>query len=60
MVYDKLYDFQKKIYDRFIDVDRFGLYLEMGLGKTLLTIALLERKKPKKVLIVCPPSVKRN
>ena len=39
-LYDKLYIFQKKIVDLYHDRNRLGLFLDMGLGKTITSLAL--------------------
>ena len=52
MIYDRLFDWQKKIVDQFIDRKSLGLWLEMGLGKTSLSLAFAEAHKCDKVLIV--------
>ena len=52
MLYDYLYDWQKPIIDQFKDRNTFGLYLDMGLGKTLLSLAFAEQQKSEKILII--------
>lgn len=52
MIYDKLYDFQKNIVDKFKDRKSFGLFLDMGLGKTPLSLALAEANHCTKVLVI--------
>ena len=34
----KPYDYQKYCIDRVIDTPKIGLFLEMGLGKTIITL----------------------
>lgn len=51
-VYDKLYPFQKNIVDKFKLYKKFGLFLDMGLGKTPTSLALAEKNNCKKILIV--------
>ena len=41
-IYDKLYPFQKNIVDKFRSYKKFGLFLDMGLGKTPTSLALAE------------------
>ena len=52
MIYDKLYDFQKKIVDKFQYKRSLGLFLDMGLGKTPTALALAERNNCTKVIII--------
>lgn len=52
MIYEMLYDWQKKIIDKFKDKESFGLFLDMGLGKTPLSLALAEANNCTKVLII--------
>ena len=52
MIYNSLYDWQKKIVDKFKDRDSFGLFLEMGLGKTPLSLAFAEQNNCTKVLVI--------
>lgn len=51
-IYDKLYDFQKHIVDKFKDEESLGLFLDMGLGKTPTALALAEANYCTKVIIV--------
>ena len=52
MIYDMLYDWQKKVVNEFCSRSRFGLFLDMGLGKTPLSLAFAERNLCSKVLII--------
>ena len=52
MIYDSLYDWQKRIVDKFKDRDSFGLFLEMGLGKTPLSLSFAEQNNCTKVLVI--------
>lgn len=52
MIYDCLYDWQKKLVDRLEDKKAYGLFLDMGLGKTPISLALCEKHKVDKMLIV--------
>ena len=38
-LYNQLFDYQKNIVDKYKDRDSFGLFLDMGLGKTVLSLA---------------------
>lgn len=51
-LYNTLYDWQKKIVDDNLYRDRYGLYLDMGLGKTLVSLAFAEQKQADIILIV--------
>lgn len=52
MIYDKLYDFQKNIIDKFEDRQSFGLFLDMGLGKTPTSLAFAERHNCTKIIVI--------
>lgn len=52
MIYDILYDWQKKIVDNFKDKESYGLFLDMGLGKTPLSLAFAEVNKSDKILVI--------
>lgn len=51
-IYSKLYDWQKKIVDRIKDKPSYGLFLEMGLGKTPLSLALCEANNCDRLIII--------
>ena len=51
-LYEKLFDYQKNIVDKFKDRQSFGLFLDMGLGKTILSLALAEVNNCTKVIII--------
>ena len=51
-IYDKLYDWQKQIVDNAKNRHSYGLFLDMGLGKTALSLALAEINKCTKILII--------
>lgn len=57
MLYDLLYDYQKKIVDDLKIYDSNALFLDVGCGKSITSLALFEqkqiRKKCKKLLIIC-------
>lgn len=57
-----LYDFQKEAVERMIDMQHLLVGYEMGLGKTVITIAavetLIEDGKIGGGLIICPASIK--
>lgn len=52
MVYEKLYDWQRKLVDNIKDEQTYGLFLDMGLGKTPISIALTEVNHVEKLLII--------
>ncbi len=51
-LYETLFPFQKNIVDKFKDKDKYGLFLDCGLGKTLVSLAFTEVNKCTKVIIV--------
>ena len=51
-IYESLYPFQKNIVDRFKNRPTFGLFLDMGLGKTPTSLAFAEVNNCTKVLVV--------
>ncbi|MEG2273551.1 MAG: SNF2-related protein, partial [Acinetobacter sp.] len=51
-IYEKLYQFQKNVVDTFKDRDRFGLFLDAGLGKTPTALAFAEVNHCNKVLVI--------
>lgn len=51
-LYDQLFDYQKKIVDNIKDKENYGLFLDMGLGKTVISLALCEVNKCDKVIII--------
>lgn len=51
-IYDKLYSWQKRIVDKFYNRDSFGIYLDMGLGKTPISLALAEKNKCNRILVI--------
>jgi len=51
-IYDTLYDFQKRIVDKFKNRQSFGLFLDMGLGKTPLALALAETNNCTKTIVI--------
>ena len=60
MIYDKLYDYQKKIVDMRKDKESHALFMDMGTGKTITSLALFEQSKLKKILIICIVSKKQD
>lgn len=53
MIYNKLYDYQKKIVDSRKDYESHALFMDMGTGKTITSLALFEQSGLKKILIIC-------
>lgn len=51
-LYEKLYDWQKKIVDNFKNKRAYGLFLDMGLGKTPISLAFAEVNKSDKILVI--------
>lgn len=52
MIYDKLFDWQVKLVDSVKDKPAYGLFLDMGLGKTPISLALCEQNKVDRLLII--------
>lgn len=52
MIYNLLFDWQKKIVDKYKDRNSFGLFLDMGLGKTPISLAFTEVNNCSKLLII--------
>lgn len=57
MIYDLLYSYQKKAVNELKDFDQSALFFDVGVGKSITSLALYEQKliqgKCKKLLIVC-------
>lgn len=51
-LYNQLFDYQKSIVDKYKSRDSFGLFLDMGLGKTVLSLAFAEVNNCKKVIVI--------
>lgn len=51
-IYNKLFDYQKRIVDSQIKPSS-ALFMDMGTGKTITSLALFEKSNRKKLLIVC-------
>ena len=51
-IYEKLFDWQKKIVDTFESRSDFGIFLDCGLGKTPVSLAFAERHKATKIIVV--------
>lgn len=49
---DRLYPFQKSILSNYRDMHRLGLFLDMGLGKTVLSLAFAEDARADNLIIV--------
>ncbi len=52
MIYEKLFDWQKNIVDKFQNQKSLGLFLDMGLGKTPISLAFTEINRCTKILII--------
>jgi hypothetical protein len=52
MLYEKLFDWQKNIIDLYINKEAWGLYLDMGLGKTIVSLAFAEIHNCEKIIII--------
>lgn len=51
-IYENLFPWQKKIVDKYKVKDSYGLFLDMGLGKTPLGLAMAEANNCTKVIII--------
>lgn len=51
-IYEKLFPYQKNIVDKFKDKSSYGLFLDMGLGKTPISLSLAEVNNCDKVIII--------
>lgn len=56
MIYDKLFDYQKEIIDKYSERESFGLFVSCGCGKTPLSLAFAERHNCSKIIIVSTAS----
>ena len=52
MIYDRLYPWQKRIVDKFKVRHNFGLFLDMGLGKTPISLGLAEANNCTKCIVI--------
>lgn len=55
-IYDQLYPIQRKLVDRELPHDSNALFTDVGTGKSIMSIALMESKPIETILIVCPKS----
>lgn len=58
----KAYDYQQHCIDKIIELNKLGLFLDMGLGKTIITLSAIKELKyyrfqVRKVLIIAPKKV---
>ena len=51
-VYEMLFSWQEQVIKKFKDRQSFGLFLDMGLGKTPLSIAFAEQNQCQKVIVI--------
>lgn len=51
-IYSKLYEYQKKIVDNEKNNKSHALFMDMGTGKTITSLALFEQSKLKKILVI--------
>lgn len=52
MIYKKLYDWQKNIINKYLNKKSFGLFLDMGTGKTPISLTFAEQHNCEKILII--------
>lgn len=53
---DMLYKYQKDAVEYAADKQKFGLFFEPGLGKTVTSLSIAQEKEYKKILVVCQKS----
>lgn len=51
-IYERLFPWQKTLVDKFKNRDRFGLFLDCGLGKTPISLAFAEQNHCEKTIVV--------
>lgn len=51
-IYSKLFDWQKKIVDKYKDKSAYGLFLDMGLGKTPISLGFAEVNACTKLIVI--------
>ena len=51
-IYNELYPFQKNIVDEYKSRKSFGIFLDMGLGKTPISLALAEANECGKIIVI--------
>ncbi len=59
------HDYQRHCIDKLIENPRYGLYIDMGLGKTIITLSAIKHLRDymflaRKVLIIAPKKVAEN
>ena len=52
MIYDKLYSWQQDIIDKYQHRNSLGIFLDMGLGKTPISLAFAEKNLCTKIIII--------
>lgn len=52
MIYRELYPWQRQIIDDFYEKESFGIFLDMGLGKTPISLSFAEEHRSDKILII--------
>lgn len=52
MLYEELYGWQKEIVDKYKNRKSFGLFLDMGTGKTITSLSFAEQNNCEKILII--------
>lgn len=51
-IYNELFNWQRKVIEKYKDREDFGLWLDMGLGKTPISLAFAEYHECTKVLVI--------
>lgn len=52
MIYNELFDWQKNIVELYLNRKEFGLFLDMGLGKTPIALSFAEKHDCSKIIII--------
>lgn len=52
MIYEELFDWQQNLINSFSDKEKYGLFLDMGLGKTPISLGFAEANACTKILVV--------
>lgn len=55
-IYNSLYGFQKDVVDICRNRNKYGIFFEMGLGKTRTSLAIMQERKAKNIIILCQMS----
>ncbi|KNG79671.1 SNF2-related protein [Mycoplasma sp. HU2014] len=56
-LFNKLKDFQKEVLLKNKDKTKLGLFLDMGLGKTILSLSFCEYFNADAIIVICPKAI---